>query len=119
MNIEDHSHSSQSDLKTIDHDQRLDGTEGILMLDTGAVIAVRDWVINLVVTRSGDTSWTARFHVPSELAIPSLLSAHRAAGQFLNGEQVKFLGTLVSVQREQQTMYCVCQGEGHLQVEAS
>jgi hypothetical protein len=88
--------SVQRDRRTVDHDERLEGTEGIPVLDNGAILAVTDWVINIVVTQSGETLWTAHLHVPDELAIPALLSADRDAGQCINGEKVKFLGTLIT-----------------------
>jgi hypothetical protein len=117
MNTQQQGVSSQADLKRVEQDQRLEGRDGTLILDNGAVTNVIDWVINILVTRSGDRTWTARFHVPNEIAFLALLSAHRVAGQFVNGENIKFLGTLIAVQREGETLYCVCQGEGNLQVE--
>jgi hypothetical protein len=110
--------SLQSDLRRVVQDQRLDGKDGTLILDTGAVTNVTDWVINVVVTRSGESSWTARFHVPDEVSFSALLAAHRVSGQFLNGEKVKFLGALIGVQREGETLYCIAQGAGNLQIEA-
>jgi hypothetical protein len=96
-------------------DERFHGSHGFVVLDNGATLLIEHWVLTVVETISDAMHGTARFLAKDGLSIDALRFASSAAGHFdVDGEQLRFLGSLISVQREQDSYYCVCQGSGDL-----
>jgi len=96
-------------------DERYEGSHGFVILDSGATLLIEQWVLTIVETVSDALHWTARFLAKDGISIDALRGANSAAGHFdVDGEQFRFLGSLISVQREEGSLYCVCQGSGDL-----